>query len=454
MLTRLTLENYRAFDQLDIPLRKINLFFGPNNSGKSAIISAINLLAQTYSSDDSNIPLLLTGKFEDLGAYIDIVYGHSIDKDIKIGVEFDVDKEERPSRRQQKSLFDEDVSPERARFLFDFKYRPQRRQIILGGVQLYLPENNLLFRTQVAKTGERQIVEYLDPKFEKIKPRDLTYSLKYMHFLPWPEAPYPKKRRFYSASYVDLFLQFYKAAASMTKLLNGVEYLSPIRKKGERNYTFSGESPTSVGVIGDKAGQILAADNQLRGRKRQKIDEKISEWFSQAEIGKNICIKPLSPTNFEIRLVHPRSNESVNIADAGFGCSQILPVLVAGYCRPRNSTLIIEQPEIHLHPKAQAELGTLLCDFYKRDMQLFVETHSEHLLIRLQTHIAQGIIKPEDIAVFYVYANSNDKRKHAELIEMTNNGIFKGQWPEGFFPEAFEESRKLAKLAYRVQQPA
>jgi predicted ATPase len=226
-------------------------------------------------------------------------------------------------------------------------------------------------------------VDFLDPRFEKIKLRDLTYYLKYTHFLPWPEPPLQKKRRLYSMAYLNLFIQFSVAAASMTKLLNSVEYLSPIRNKGERNYTFSGESPSSVGVKGDKAGQILAADKQLRGRKRQKIDEKISAWFSQAEIGKNVSIKSLSPTTFEIRLMHPRSNESVNIADAGFGCSQILPVLVAGYFRPRNSILIIEQPEIHLHPKAQAELGTLLCDLHKRDIQLFIETHSEHLLIRL-----------------------------------------------------------------------
>jgi len=69
-------ENCRAFEALDVPLTKINLFFRPNNSGKSAILSALSLLSQTLDSADREVALLLNGKFEDLGTYEDIVYGN------------------------------------------------------------------------------------------------------------------------------------------------------------------------------------------------------------------------------------------------------------------------------------------------------------------------------------------------------------------------------------------
>lgn len=88
MIERLYAENYRAFPKLDIELSKINLFFGPNNSGKSSIISIINLLSQTEKSPDDKVPLLLRGTKEDLGTFRDLVHNHDLKKTVTIGIQY------------------------------------------------------------------------------------------------------------------------------------------------------------------------------------------------------------------------------------------------------------------------------------------------------------------------------------------------------------------------------
>jgi predicted ATPase len=105
----------------------------------------------------------------------------------------------------------------------------------------------------------------------------------------------------------------------------------------------------------------------------------------------------------------------------------------------RNSTLLIEQPEIHIHPRLQAELGSLLADCIKPpfENQFIIETHSEHLMLRLQKLIRKGELKPEDISVIYVDRGAEgSKCLHLRLDE---EGDFIDEWPDGFFEEDFNE---------------
>ena len=90
------------------------------------------------------------------------------------------------------------------------------------------------------------------------------------------------------------------------------------------------------------------------------------------------------------------------ITDVGFGVSQILPVLVLCFYAPKGSTIILEQPEIHLHPAVQAGLADVLIDAYKRrDVQIIVESHSEHFLRRLQRRVAEEALPNDDLAVYF-----------------------------------------------------
>jgi predicted ATPase len=447
VITRLYFENLRAFERLDIPLSRINCFFGPNNSGKSAIISAITLLSQTLDSADRDVPLLLNGKFEQLGSYFDTVFEHDLNRDIKIGLEL---LEDPPPRGEP---------PQSLRFEVLYHYRPQRRQIVVKGIEIDAPLNKMLLKTRVSQRSNTQIVEEVSPEFAHITlGATSSGTISTNRFLPYLERSLTRPWFFRATkradvnrrreSYLHLDMQLYQASELIRSHLSKVQFIGPFRRRPERTYTFSGEAPSSVGASGDKCIDILASDQSRRKGKRQNIAEKVSTWLKQSQIASAITVLPLTDTRFEIHVKHIHTGEDVNIADAGFGISQILPILVAGYSVPRNSSLIVEEPEIHLHPKAQAEIGTFFLNVLANNVQIFVETHSEHLLLRLQRHIASGDLMPQDVNTFYVYSEEQTKHKIERLIPLGADGYFTEQWPQGFFPERLIEAEQIAKLSY------
>jgi len=428
---------------VDIPLGKINLFFGPNNAGKSALLSAITLLSQTMYSHDRDVPLLCRGHFEDLGSYKDLVYGNNIRKDIKIGIEIATDVSKVVKYINNIMKRNEDAPIKSVYAEFKFTYRSQQKQIALAGFEIQIPTGDTILRTRIAKTASSQLTDYLGDAFAGLGPVILSRSINLNHFFPTLrgiESMVP--RRFYPLKKLDRILSLFTRL--FIRYLNSVEFISPFRQAPERFYTFSGESPSTVGIHGETAIDVLVADHLRRGKKRRGIKDEVARWFQQAEIAKQINIVPLSDRHYEVKVTNFYSNENQSIADVGFGCSQVLPVLVAGFSLHQGDSFIVEEPEIHLHPKAQAELGTFLLELAQRDIQLFIETHSEHLLLRLQSHVASGELAPNEIFVYYIYADPDNKKKNIKRINIGRDGIFIDEWPHGFFPEKLHEAMKIA----------
>jgi predicted ATPase len=132
-----------------------------------------------------------------------------------------------------------------------------------------------------------------------------------------------------------------------------------------------------------------------------------------------------------------------NYADTGFGVSQVLPLIVQGLYGDEDTMLIAEQPEIHLNPKLQALLADLFCDFASRKVNVLVETHSEHLLLRLRRLIAEGSIKSNQVALYYV-ERDKDKSLIREIPIKDNGHVEIKEWPRGFFQDSLRESIGLA----------
>lgn len=140
----------------------------------------------------------------------------------------------------------------------------------------------------------------------------------------------------------------------------------------------------------------------------------------------------------ELVLVDKRTNTVVTHRDVGIGISQVLPVLVMAY-GSRGKLLAMEQPEIHLHPALQAELGDVFIEAALGDRKntFILETHSEHLILRLMRRIREGAISPEDIGVVFVEPLERGSRFIELLID--EEGDFIDEWPGGFFEESFHE---------------
>lgn len=436
--TSIKLGNYRAWENLAIEFAPITLIFGPNNSGKSAILQALPLLAQTLESADRNVPLLLDGEYLDQGTYGDVVFQNDKRRSITIG--FGVEGERADDRRLQRYL---KTSP--FEFQATFRYRSQRRETVLASSELHDTLNQdarLLLSTRYSSASDSQTILTAIPSAGAARVRQINRrAVSSNHFLV-PTGSTLRQfigtaRGFEAARHID------GVQSVLAEALRSLEYLSPYRSRFDRTQLFSGSNPSSVGSEGEWTSDIMATDFFRRGKEKSNILEYVSLWMKKAGLAKSVSIKPLTDRHFEIKAEHPDTGENQNLADVGSGLNQVMPVLVAGMWADPGSTLILEEPEIHLHPRAQAYLGDFIFDLYKRRVQALIETHSEHLLLRVQRLVAEGKIDPKHVAVYYVY--SDRKSKLIRRIDLSEAGLFTEEWPEGFFPERLEEARAIIK---------
>lgn len=229
--------------------------------------------------------------------------------------------------------------------------------------------------------------------------------------------------------------------------------ISAFRDKPQRTYLFSGETARKIGTTGSNTAQILAADASQRGAEKGSLVEAISRWFRVTGIAQAVYVKSLTSRHFEICV---RSNDGTehNICDVGFGCSQVLPVLIGGlrlfdkdgHRHSKKRLLVVQEPEIHLHPNAQAALGSFFVDLISGGGQVFVETHSDNLVLRVARHVALGDLNPDDVAIFWVDDSGDDR---VQRLGITADGAFEPEWPGGFFPQRHNESLELARVAFR-----
>lgn len=451
MIKQMKLHNFKAFEDLDIEFKPITLLLGPNNSGKSSIIAALRLLVQTIESNDSNVPILLNGIFGDFGTYKDAVHQNNVRRQIGISltlIPYNGYIGERKDARGERWDYSELGS---IGFELIYKYRSVRREVILKKSSLFRHEKQLL-TTEYSDDSERQTISSImgfeiPPSYKS----SISKRIRFTNFLP-RNIFYPLSE---NEGVVSDFLgnfsredlrEISRTSSSIYQQLLNIEYIGAMRVPPERTYLFTGERRRRIGASGERAGNILVMDSARKGARTSNILQNVSYWLKSAEIASKLEIDKISDRHFELKVEHPTTHEAQNIADVGYGNSQIIPVLVGGFNLSPGSIYMVEEPEIHLHPKAQSELGDFFLDLYQNGIQSIVETHSEYLVLRLQQHIAKGVISADHVRVYYIYANED--RKQAIPLEISSNGIFITDWPEGFFPERLSEAAKLAKIRF------
>jgi hypothetical protein len=213
--------------------------------------------------------------------------------------------------------------------------------------------------------------------------------------------------------------------------------LGPFRKPPARWYVFTGTTPQDVGYEGHLLPDLLFRKEELRAE--------TNEWLRKLDIGYEIRIRhhgDRSSDLFELRLVDKRRKTDVDVGltDVGFGISQILPFIVQSLAASEQ-IITVEQPEVHIHPRLQADLGDLLVEAIKepRRNQFVIETHSEHLALRLQRRIREKLLSPSDVSIVYVSRGPNGAV--VQPLKLDEEGDFIDDFPGGFFPERLRELR-------------
>lgn len=229
-------------------------------------------------------------------------------------------------------------------------------------------------------------------------------------------------------------------------------YLGPLRQFPSRRYSWQGSTPSDVGVAGERAVEALLA-SRTRGRpntrkfnrrgyaiRRINVEEHVAAWLKELDLLHEFEVEQVAEGLDIYRVMVQRHGESsrVSLADVGFGVSQVLPVLVLLAYVPEGSTVVLEQPVLHLHPAVQAGLADIIVEVSNvRRVQVIVESHSEHLLRRLQRRVAERAINNDDIALYSCeYRNG---RSQTARLDLNHLGQIRN-WPTGFFGDPLGES--------------
>ena len=219
---------------------------------------------------------------------------------------------------------------------------------------------------------------------------------------------------------------------------------APVRSKPHRTYD---PSPTMPDAEGDSAPMYLA-NVSFRDRKEWRLlKEKLEDFGRKSGLFSEINVKRLgrndsAPFQVQVRKFgRRRKGPWRNLIDVGYGVSQVLPVLT-DLLRPDGpDTFLLQQPEIHLHPSAQAALGSMFCQAAATGKQLVVETHSDHLIDRVRMDVRDGetALKPEDVSILFFERNELDVRIHS--IRVDDEGNIRDA-PEGYRQFFMEETRR------------
>lgn len=257
MITKLYLENFRAFKRATVDMSKINLFFGPNNSGKSALISAINLVAQTIKSADIDADILLTGQFEDFGSYYDIVFNNDVSNNIKIRIEAEIIVPTRyfvTSKRGGRLLrFGEEK--QRGYIEITLGYRKYRHEVQLINSELGMYEEDgslIALKTRRNKLG-KHVIEDIQGLGE-IEASRINQMVDVRNILP---EVYPIRVMSVRDEYYLKLRKMQNFSRAFREQLNKVEFIGPFRTNPQRFYILTGESPSNVGRHGERAFEIL-----------------------------------------------------------------------------------------------------------------------------------------------------------------------------------------------------
>jgi hypothetical protein len=482
ILTEVRLEGFKAHKDSTFPLAPFTLVLGSNSAGKSSLFHALLALKQSLDRGPNRFTDLLTdGPKARLGRFGNLQWGHNPQQDITIGLR---DAAETSLRLCYRNRFPDE-------------------QLTDG----FLPSENILREVELGSRGGHAPIHLRDWSAEAAAGNLGEIRTARCTFEAAEGVLTVAHREAYRS--VDLFARAETDAASpsqagaaallrrvlpdrsardrdslehrrqaLTQLIDRslfdpmvrvrrLLHVGPLRAQGERSYDLDIDAPTDAGSAGQHLASLLVRGDYL---------DRVNEALLRLDLGLKLELLelPTRGTSIEVRLKPTRSDAapSVGIQDVGFGVSQVLPILLqyaiassafdaavqyaestsvgdaeTAVADIERQLVLIEQPELHLHPRLTVDLMRLLADAHgRRDpsggpparfqpkAQFLIETHSETIVEAVQQLVRLGYLAPSDVSILSVERGTSGASE-VRRIQLNSRGEFLDRWPRGFFAE-------------------
>lgn len=415
-LEEIRFKNYKAFKrEQKLVIKPITILIGKNSSGKSAV-SRLPLLLGRSMSNSSNSPIEL--QFDGLefgGSFKDLVHNRIDHGNISFTLIFDDD-----GKKSELGVTVQNIADSPIQFISNYYIKSDKFEISL---------NILIEDYKDSRTSNQnyEIKGDINGKFN-VSFKGLLINRLYDDKGLLYKPAFEQELAIYNEMVKDIFA--------------GIDYIGPFRTQPERDYIFKGSTPKSTGYGGELAPHILGIDSYLD----RSLIEIVGNWYKQNLGGWQLEIENVG-SKFQVVLVSPDNpNVKVNLRDVGHGMSQVLPIIVRSAIGEIGieNLMIVEQPELHLHPAAHGGLAELIVTaIMEEGSNWIIETHSELFILRIRRLIAEGKIALSDVIIYLV---EDEERPGSVLKEITidENGEV-SDWPRGVFSEDYEEMVAIRK---------
>lgn len=448
MSKKIGINNFRGFVNQNFDLSRVNIFIGENSSGKSSFLKFLLALKQTIEEPEiSN--LILNGDLVDLGNYKESVYYHEEERKIKFSFSFGeelidyykyfFDHEENISEL----IIEWNKSSTEVEFQLENDLS-SHANIITKFHNNFLGDLSIIIKENKSETllGEMPKCDLIFKRFKDNSLytfENLGYETKgFLSIVSSEDLKLRLKDKDYS---FDLFYEIAYFLLNQNLLeffLRNLCYLNPLDSKPQRIYF-------------KKDAQSKYKDNNLdkfaNMVTNNTIDKKLLKEFSKVLVNFGIVdnLKFSVSKNFPVAEIKVQIKDLVsNIYDVGYGVSLQIPLLFETFMSEQSygNTFLIEQPEVHLHPRLQAKFIDSLLGMGSRNSYI-IETHSEHIIRMLQVLVKEKKhkLKPSDIRIYYF--SRADKSFNIEEFKILENGQLDKSFPSGFYDNSYKLTKSL-----------